>query len=137
MPRKLTKLEQAIMRWNDSADNGDTEDLIHRHFEKRAASFREWPNVGDEGRRILSMMVQVDTERGSPIDCVLSGVAGAAYYLAINHVAKKLGVRSSSVHDALESASDGNAESFVSHCIARSVVPIATHLSYSRPRCCW
>lgn len=124
MPKKLTKLEQAIMRWNDDADDGDTGDLIHRHFEKRAARFRDWYGVGEEGRRILGMMIAVDIERESPIDCVLSGVAGAAYYLAIDHVAKKLGVSSSAVQDALESASDGDSEAFVSHCVAESSAPI-------------
>ena len=105
-----------ILKWDDPNDDSDTCDLIHRHFTEISATLEDWGDVADEGLRLWKLMFEEDVESQSPIDGVLAGVAAAAYELAIEHIAKQIGVSGLAVRCALEWDNAGNAEAFVSEC---------------------
>lgn len=68
------QLLQEIRNWETT--DKDLGDLVHRYFEK--TGLRHWCDVADEGRRVYSEVCAVDIEQFSPIDDVISGIAGQA-----------------------------------------------------------
>jgi hypothetical protein len=112
----LTETEKQILKWDDPKDTSDTCDLIHRHFEECESKFTNWTEIAIEGARLYGLMFEEKVEDWSPVDGVLSGIAAAAYNLAIAKVAKQLGVTKLAVERALETERPGDADGFVREC---------------------
>jgi hypothetical protein len=112
----LTETEKRILKWDDPEDTSDTCDLIHKHFQEHEGAFIDWTEVANEGVRLYGLMFEEDVEASSPVDGVFSGVAAAAYCLAIAKVAKQLGVTEFAVHCALETERSDDADGFVREC---------------------
>jgi hypothetical protein len=120
---ELTDTEKRIMQWADEANDSDTCNDIHVHFDELAEKFDDWPAVADEGVRLWNMMFKDDVEQFSAIDGVIAGVAGAAYDLAIRQVAKQLGVSRLALMAAMERESDGDSTAFVAECNRQQQIP--------------
>jgi hypothetical protein len=117
----LSETEQRLVKWDDPDDHGEVGDLMHRHFTQVAARFDDWTDVSHEGRRVWELMFGEAIEDWSAIDAILSGVAAAAYHLAVTQVSQKLGVSNLAVLRGLESETEGDAEQFVRDCKSHSL----------------
>jgi len=112
----LTETEKKLLKWNDPGDTSDTCDLIPKHFTETQVAFSDWPDAANEGVRLYGLMFQEHIEPFSPLDGLFSGVAAAAYCLAIQQVAEQLGVTEFAVRCALETDRRNDADGFVREC---------------------
>lgn len=103
----------------------DLESVLHRYFESllESGEIWDWPAVAEYGRQSWELAFGEHIERRSPIDSVISAVAGAGYEAAIRHVARRLGVPARAIHAALNidpneppAAIDADAAKFVAEC---------------------
>jgi len=118
MKKRATQYEAELASCG-SADAGfDIEDNIHRHFSELAASFDDWLDVANEGRRLWNVMFNEKFDDWSPEDSLISGVAAAAYSLAISEVATRLGVSAFALECAIESQEEPGVVGFLAECQA-------------------
>lgn len=93
----MSKETEEILRNWEKTDE-DVGDTLHRHFGEFGRW--EWLDVNAEGLRVWNLMFEEAAETFSPIDDLISAVAGQAASGAYAAMAAALGVRA----DALELA---------------------------------
>lgn len=118
MKKPKTKHEAALASRGGANAGVDVGDSVHRHFTELAASFDDYLDVANEGRRLWNVMLDDGIEAWSPEDSLISGVAAAAYHLAISEVATKLGVSAMALQCAMESQKEPGVDGFFAECQA-------------------
>ncbi len=91
----LASLKKEVKNWADE-EADDTNNLMHRYFE--ATQLRHWCDVADEARHVYKLMFAEELEEYSPLDALISGVAGQAADGVWHAVAEAFGLEKEYVH---------------------------------------
>jgi hypothetical protein len=108
---------EAALASHESAESGiEVEDDVHRHFQELSANLDDWCAVAEEGRRLLGVMLKQKIEDWSAGDVIISGVAAAAYELAISDVARELEVSAFALKCGIEGHEESGVAGFLAEC---------------------
>ena len=114
--KNRTSHEETLADHESAESDIDVLDAAHSHFTELAASFDDWCDVSSEGERLWGVMFGETLDKFSAEGSIISGVAAAAYELAIEEVARKLEVSAFALKCGLEGQEEPGVAGFLAEC---------------------